>query len=263
MPESDCDEFRRVLTAVLDGSGTLEAAKGRMLHLIACEDCGDWFCAQEIADPSNADLQGKQSAFAELFYELARDAPPEPPSEMEIAMRDTRDASDRDVDATVERFLAKHPSLAPEAFGIDMTKFTHATFFCAVDAVNMLLCRIGDAAPGATYSLNEDGAVFLEGEPAVKAEAVRREIGRFIAGTRIVPEEEKVEDLVEAIQLDAAWRDDETCAKLAKWIVAAVSLKSDLLRNFHLIDTFVGRLIVLERVKRGTSPPTALDLWKE
>jgi len=71
MPENVCEDFRRALTVALDGSGTLEPAKERISHLMACEGCVDWFIAARFGGQSDPDLQAKRATLYKQFTWLA------------------------------------------------------------------------------------------------------------------------------------------------------------------------------------------------
>lgn len=259
MTTHECTLFRAALEAVMDLPDVgfpLERAK----HLNGCEGCQEWLDELDFGDASDETLGRRLGPLMEALAQLEAELQPSP---TQVALAEAREADERRVDEAVRAFIDRHPHLAPAAYGIDMTRFEHAAFFSALHGVNMLIRRIarrGEEEPS-TYGLREDGAVLVGENVRVPASSVRAEIGRSIVQHRIVPEEEKTPDLGEALRREAAWRDDETCAKLAKWIVEAMRVKPDIMRNYRVVGTEGGDTLLLEPIRTTTGERDAVELW--
>jgi hypothetical protein len=266
MSENTCDAFKSAMAAALASGGPIDPPMEIVRHLADCEACLEWFEGQDLGLPDGSADPEAFMRVGPLFDKLAQledERPPDPAREALQAEHDRREAEFR---ALVAAFVARHPSLAPEKHGIPMDRYDPLIFFLAVDGLNGLMRRYHrrDDRDSHTFALREDGAVFIDGREAIPLSSVRGEIRLLIRDSRIVPEEEKTPDLAEALRREAAWRDDETCDKLAKWVVAAICVKPDLMRNFRLFDMSLGspQYFALEPIRAGTGERDHLDLWK-
>ena len=266
MHENACDAFRAAMTEVLASPGPVDLPSGHVRHLNACEACQSWFDAQDLGVDEDATDEQLIERMAPLLLRLEELEAGRPPDPAALALQATHDRREAELLAAIEGFIAKHPALAPEKHGIPTERYSAFIFFHAVDAMNLLMRgyhRRDDRGPHA-FALREDGAIFIDGEEAIPVAGVRKEIGRWIRDCRIVPEAEKTPDLEEAFRREAAWSDDETCAKLAAWAVEAVRAKPDLMRNFRLTEMSLGspQYLALEYLPTGTGDRDHLDLWK-
>lgn len=265
MPDTACETFRAAIATAFKSPEPVDVPDEQLLHVHGCESCLEWIDAFVPEGLTDGEAGDRLMALFTKIDALARtDLPPDATMQALHAERDRREA---EVEAAVTGFIARHPELDPTSHGIPMERFEPIIFFTAVDAVGMLIRRIvrrGVHEP-AFYGLRDDGEVFIGSATAVPAAGVRREIREFIVNHRIVPDDEKVEDLGEALRLEAAWNDEETCAKLAAWIVRAVRLKPDLMRDFRMIGTSTGdpRVILLEPVRSKDVNGDPLASWNE
>ncbi len=261
-----CASIHATLSAQLDSGLPFDLTLEEVRHLNACADCEEWF----ETHIDNADLgEDEDAAIArvqpllERFAELEAEAPPDAAAE---ALASARDAENASFETVVRAFIAKHPLLDPAAHDIPMDRYRYPVFFMVVHTVNMLMRRIlrSDEAMAKVYGLRDDGEVFLDGISKVPAASVQREIAQWLGIERIVPEAEKTPDLQEAFRREKAWRDDETCVKLARWIVAAIRCKPDLMRNFRMVGVSPKdpRMILLEPIRTKSGERDPLELWK-
>jgi hypothetical protein len=265
MSGSACDTFKAAITAAFGSSGPVDVDDGQLLHIHGCERCLEWLDAFVPEGLSDGQATDRLMSLIEKIDALAKtDLLPDATVR---ALHEQRDRREAELEAAVLGFIARHWELDPVLHNIPMERFEPLIFFTALDAVNMLIGRVvsRQGPQPAYYGLRDDGQIFVEDAPTIPAAGVQREILEFIRDCRIVPEEEKVEDLDEALRLERAWRDDETCTKLARWIVLAVRLKPDLMRNFRMIGTAAHdpRVILLLPIKTGTGDRDPVSLWNE
>lgn len=265
MTEQDpCTVFRAAFDASMADTAAAPFPTEQVTHLNGCEDCQGWLDDNEdkMFRPGDSpeDAMRRMAPFMAAVGTLEVS---DEETETTRALRAQRAADERRVDEAVRAFIGRHPHLAPAAHGIDMAKYEYAAFFCALNGVNMLIRRIarrGEEEPS-SYGLREDGAVLVGGVVKVPAASVLREIRESIVGERKVPDDEKTPDLGEALRREAAWSDDETCAKLAKWIVEAMRVKPDIMRNYRVIGAEGGDILLLEPIRTGTGERDAVELW--
>lgn len=264
MSESACDAFKTAMTSALASPGPVDPPMELLRHLSACDGCADWFGAQDLVgkDATEEEMMERVAPLMAKLDEMEGDAP----HDRDAALREEAGHRDAELLAVIERFLAKHPELAPGKHGIPMERYRSAfIFFHAVDALNRLMRhyhRRDDRGPH-SFALREDGAVFIDGKEAIPLSSVRGEIREWIRDLRVVPEEEKTPDLGEALRREAAWSDDETCAKLVAWAVAAIRVKPDLMRNFRLTEVSLGspQYLVFEEIRTKNGERELEDLW--
>jgi hypothetical protein len=145
----------------------------------------------------------------------------------------------REVRETVRDFIAAHPELSPEKFGLHAC-YTPIAYFCAVDSVSMLLCRharleLGDCM--ASYVLKEDGAACAaDGTELIPVSTMEWEVRIGIARTCVTPPEEVTWNFRKAYRKEREWHATTGMSdskKFLQWMLAALRVKPDLMHGYR------------------------------
>lgn len=262
-----CEEFNKLVNDLRSNIKnakfaklTEEQANEFRTHVTKCDTC--FSLAGALVDDEefeDRDLSGseeeQQNAIKALsiFVYIAEREDAQEKTTRERMIREVDEVDCRD-ENTVRNFIASHPELAPQKFGISTERYSHAVFFLAADALGMLLGRIARNAfndPSTCFLLEHDGDILHSDKDggciSAPKETVRSEIARMI----------------HPAQSESSELDIETAEKLIEWLFIAFCY-----RNEYIVFGYQGtptnklssiRLTPTQKSRLENDP---LDGWK-